>query len=130
MLMAGFKPQQSLSTSDTSVWTFGYGLGTARKLTRWLYLDLDLSSQHVSKGSFTNALSLLNKAYVGLDFQIAKKISIATGISLNGYMTRTTYSEYPELFTGFTPRIIYNENLNHNINLKMWWGAKVALRFL
>jgi hypothetical protein len=130
MLMAGFKPQQSLNPSDTSVWTFGYGLGTARKLTRWLYLDLDLSSQHVSRGSFTNALSLLNKAYIGLDFQVAKKFSIATGISLNGYMTRTTYSEYPELFTDYTPRIIYNENLNHDINLKMWWGAKVALRFL
>lgn len=130
MLMAGFKPQQSLNPSDSSVWTFGYGLGTARKLTRWLYLDLDLSSQHVNKGSFTNALSLLNKAYIGLDFQVAKKFSIATGISLNGYMTRTTYPEYPELFTDYTPRIIYNENLNHDINLKMWWGAKVALRFL
>lgn len=130
MIMAGFKPQQSLDIADTSVWTFGYGIGTARKLTRWLYLDLDLSSQHVSRGSFTNALSLLNKVYVGLDFQVAKKFSIATGITLNGYLTRTTYSEYPELFTGYTPRIIYNENLNHDINLKMWWGARVALRFL
>ena len=130
MLMAGFKPQQSLNPSDTSVWTFGYGLGTVRKLTRWLYLDLDLSSQHVNKGSFTNALSLLNKAYVCLDFQVAKKFSIATGITLNGFLTRTTYSEYPELFTDYTPRIIYDENLNHDINLKMWWGAKVALRFL
>ena len=130
MLMAGFKPQQSLNPSDTSVWTFGYGLGTARKLTRWLYLDLDLSSQHVNKGSFTNALSLLNKAYVCLDFQVAKKFSIATGITLNGFLTRTTYSEYPKLFTDYTPRIIYDENLNHDINLKMWWGAKVALRFL
>ena len=130
MLMAGFKPQQSLNPSDTSVWTFGYGLGTARKLTRWLYLDLDLSSQHISRGSFTNALSLLNKAYVGVDFQVAKKFSIATGITLNGFLTRTTYSEYPELFTDYTPKIIYDENLNHDINLKMWWGARVALRFL
>ncbi len=130
MIMAGFKPQQSLDVADTSVWTFGYGIGTARKLTRWLYLDLDLSSQHVNRGSFTNALSLLNKAYVGLDFQVAKKFSIATGITLNGFLTRTTYSEYPKLFTDYTPRIIYDENLNHDINLKMWWGAKVALRFL
>jgi len=124
MIMAGFKPEQSLAPSDTSVWTFGYGIGTARKLARWLYLDLDLSSQHVNRGSFTNALSLLNKAYVGLDFQVAKKFSIATGITLNGYMTRTTYSDYPTLFTDYKPKIIYDENLNHDINLKMWWGAK------
>ncbi len=130
MIMAGLKPKQSLSPADTSVWTFGYGLGTARKLTRWLYLDLDLSSQHINRGSFTNALSLLNKAYIGLDFQVAKKFSIATGISLNGYMTRTTFTDYPELFTDYKPKIIYDENLNHDINLKMWWGAKVALRFL
>lgn len=130
MIMAGFKPEQSLAPSDTSVWTFGYGVGTARKLARWLYLDLDLSSQHVNKGSFTNALSLLNKAYVGLDFQVAKKFSIATGITFNGYMTRTTYSDYPKLFTDYKPNIIYDENLNHDINLKMWWGARLALRFL
>jgi len=130
MITAGFKPEQSLAPADTSVWTFGYGLGTARKLTRWLYLDLDLSSQHVNRGSFTNALSLLNKAYAGLDFQVAKKFSIATGITLNGYMTRTTYSDYPELFTDYKPKIIYDENLNHDINLKMWWGARFALRFL
>jgi CarboxypepD_reg-like domain len=130
MISAGFKPQQSLDAADTSVWTFGYGLGSARKLTRWLYLDLDLSSQHINKGSFTNALSLLNKFYVGFDFQVAKKFSIATGITLNGYLTRTTYSDYPELFTDFKPRIISDQNLNNDINLKMWWGAKVALRFL
>lgn len=130
MISAGFKPQQSINPSDTSVWTFGYGIGTARKLSRWLYLDLDLSSQHVNRGSFTNALSLLNKAYVGLDFQIAKKFSIATGVTLNGYMTRTTYADYPQLFTDFTPNIFYNENLNPDINLKMWLGGKVALRFL
>lgn len=130
MITAGFKPEQSITPSDTSVWTFGYGIGTARKLSRWLYLDLDLSSQHINKGSFTEELSLLNKAYIGLDFQVAKKFSIATGITLNGYMTRTTFSDYPELFTDYKPRIIYDENLNNDINLKMWWGARIALRFL
>ncbi len=130
MIMAGFKPEQSLNTTDSSVWTFGYGVGTTRKITRWWYLDLDLSSQHINKGSFTNALSLLNKAYVGFDFQVAKKFSIATGITLNGYMTRTTFDDYPTLFTDYQPTIISERNLNHDINLKMWWGAKVALRFL
>lgn len=129
-LMVGFKPEQSVAPSDTSVWTFGYGIGTTRKFTKWWYLDLDLSSQHVNKGSFTDALSLLNKAYVGFDFQVAKKFSIATGITLNGYMTRTTFNDYPILFTDYSPKIISDQNLNHDINLKLWWGAKVALRFL
>jgi hypothetical protein len=130
MLMAGFKPQQSLQAGDTSVWHFGYGLGTTRKLTKWWLLDLDLSAQHINKGSFTNALSLLNKAYVGFDFQVAKKVSLATGVTLNGYLTRTTVTDYPTLFTDYQPKIISDSNVGNDLNLKMWLGAKVALRFL
>lgn len=130
MLMAGFKPQQSLDPADTSVWTFGYGLGITPKLNRWWYLDLDISSQHVNKGSFTDALSLLNKVYVGFDFQVAKKFSIATGVTFNGYLTSNTYTEYPTLFTDYQPKIVAEKNFSNDTNLKMWWGAKVALRFL
>ena len=130
MLMAGFKPQQSLDPADTSVWTFGYGLGITPKLNRWWYLDIDISSQHVNKGSFTDALSLLNKVYVGFDFHVAKKFSIATGVTFNGYLTSNTYTEYPTLFTDYQPKIVAERNFSNDTNLKMWWGAKVALRFL
>jgi len=130
MLMAGFKPQQSLDPADTSVWTFGYGLGITPKLNRWWYLDLDISSQHVNKGSFTDALSLLNMVYVGFDFQVAKKFSIATGVTFNGYLTSNSYTEYPTLFTDYHPKIVAERNFSNDTNLKMWWGAKVALRFL
>jgi len=130
MLMAGFKPQQSLDPADTSVWTFGYGLGITPKLNRWWYLDLDISSQHVNKGSFTDALSLLNKVYVGFDFQVAKKFSIATGVTFNGYLTSNSYTEYPTLFTDYHPKIVAERDFSNDTNLKMWWGAKVALRFL
>lgn len=130
MLMAGFKPQQSLDPADTSVWTFGYGLGITPKLNRWWYLDVDISSQHVNKGSFTDALSLLNKVYVGFDFQVAKKFSIATGVNFNGYLTSNSYTEYPTLFTDYHPKIVAEKNFSNDTNLKMWWGAKIALRFL
>jgi hypothetical protein len=129
-LMAGLKPTQSIEPTDTSVWTFGYGLGTSPRINRWLSIDIDLLSQHVNKGSFTDELSSLNKLYVGLDFQLAKKFSIATGITLNGYLTRPSYTDYPQLFTDFKPNIFYDENVGTDINLKMWLGAKIALRFL
>ncbi|MBK8289959.1 MAG: hypothetical protein IPK96_02385 [Flammeovirgaceae bacterium] len=129
-LMAGLKPTQSIEPTDTSVWTFGYGLGTSPRINRWLSIDIDLLSQHVNKGSFTDELSSLNKLYVGLDFQLAKKFSLATGITLNGYLTRPSYSDYPQLFTDFKPNIFYDENVGTDINLKMWLGAKIALRFL
>ncbi|MCW5912717.1 MAG: STN domain-containing protein [Cyclobacteriaceae bacterium] len=129
ILAAGFKPERSIAANDTSVWTFGYGLGTSRKLTRWWYLDFDIVSQHVNKGSFTNALSLLNKAYLGFDFQLAKKFSVSTGVTFNAYLTHSTFTDYPKMFTYYTPS-------NHSVkvgtdnNLSMWFGAKVGLRFL
>jgi hypothetical protein len=129
ILQAGFKPDKSLNASDTSVWHFGYGLGTARQITKWLYLNIDASAQHVSKGSFTNSLSLLNKIHLGFDFQVAKNFSLYAGATLNGYLTNNSYTDYPNLFTDYKPHIISDQTIGNN-NLKMWWGAKVALRFL
>lgn len=128
ILTAGFKPEKSLEANDTSVWTFGYGVGTSRKLTRWWYLDFDLTSQHVNKGSFTNALSLHNKAYLGFDFQLAKKFSLSTGVTFNAYLTRSTFTDYPKLFSYYTPTD-YSLKIKNN-NIAMWFGAKVGLRFL
>ena len=128
ILSAGMMPEQT--TDGKNVWTFGYGIGTAPKLTKWLYLNFDLTSQQVNKGSFTEELSLLNKFYTGFDFQVAKKFSIAIGATLNGYLTKTTFTDYPDLFTNYQPKIIHEETFSNNVNLKMWWGAKVGLRFL
>jgi hypothetical protein len=129
MIHAGFKPDKSINPGDSSVWTFGYGLGTARKISNKIFLNIDFSSQHVNKGSFTDALSLLNKINLGVDFQLTKGFSIYTGATLNGYLTDNDYTDYPTLFTDFKPNVFYDENINGN-NLKMWVGAKVALRFL
>jgi hypothetical protein len=130
MLHAGFKPDKSLNPGDSSVWTFGYGLGTARKISKKIFLNIDASSQHVNKGSFTNALSLLNKIHVGFDFQLTKGFSLYTGATLNGYLTNNEYTEYPTLFSDFKPNVFYDETVGTNNNLKMWVGGKVALRFL
>jgi hypothetical protein len=129
IIMAGFKPEQSVQANDTSIWTFGYGVGTSRKLTRWLYLDMDLTSQHVNKGGFTNAISLLNKAYLGFEFQFAKKFSLSTGLTFNAYLTRKSFTDYPEIFTYYTPAST-SVSIGTNNNLAMWFGAKVGLRFL
>jgi hypothetical protein len=83
----------------------------------------------VNKDGFTNSLSLLNKAYVGFDARLARQFSIAVGVTLNGYLTSKSYTQYPQLFTDFYPPIFSNQNLGENNNLKMWWGARVGLRF-
>ncbi|HEY5691099.1 MAG TPA: hypothetical protein VIS49_06565 [Cyclobacteriaceae bacterium] len=138
ILTAGLKPESldgsltpsSPTPTQENIWTFGYGLGTAPKITNWMYLNVDLTANHVNRGSFTNSVSLLSKLYVGLDFQLAKKFSITAGATLNGYLSDPTYAENPVLFTDFTPTIQKTHTFSNGNDLKMWWGAKVGIRFL
>jgi hypothetical protein len=110
-------------------WAMGYGIGTAPRLSNWLYLNFDLQSSHVSQGHLEESLSLLNKVYLGFDFQVSRKFSITAGATLNGYLTDRE-EEYPSIFSSYTPRIIYDEDVGDTSHLQMWWGWKVGLRFL
>lgn len=128
ILLAGMKPQPT--PAGENVWAYGYGLGTARKINRWLYVNLDATTQQVNKGSHTKALSLLNNLHVGFDFQWAKNFSIYAGATLNGYLTEKSFTDYPVLFNDYQPTIFYDRTVGNNNNLKMWLGWKVGLRFL
>jgi len=128
IISASIQPQES--ADKKTVWAFGYGLGTAPRLNRWLDLNIDFTSQHISKGDFTDELSTLNKVYLGFDFHLAKKFSITTGVTVNGYLTKSTYTEYPVLFTDYKPSMIYDHTYDNNTNFKLWLGGKVGIRFL
>lgn len=128
ILFAGIQPENTLN--NDYVWTFGYGLGTAPRLNRWIDFNFDATAQHINKGSFTNELSLLNKIHVGLDFRVTRKFSVYSGVTLNGYVTNTSYTDYPVLFTNYQPTIFHDQTFSNGTNLKMWWGARIGLRFL
>lgn len=127
ILFAGIKPDPA--PDNVNVWTSGYGLGTERRITERLRANIDITSQHISKGSFTHATNLLNKIHVGLDFSIRNKISIYAGATLNGYLTEKSFTDYPVLFSNQTPSIFYDHTVGSDRNLKVWLGWKVGLRF-
>lgn len=128
IILAGFQPGSDFGTSQ-GVWTFGYGVGSTQRIFRWLDLDLDLTSQHVNKGDFTPELASLNRLHLGGDFRLAKKFSLYVGGILNLYLTKTNYTNYPNLESDYSPHVIYERNFRNNVNMTGWWGAKVALRF-
>ena len=125
---AGAKP--STYKDDETLWTFGYGLGTAPKLSRKLFLNLDLTANQIVAGNSIEAVNLLNKIYVGFDYQAFRKMSLTFGATLNGHITKNSFDAYPPLFTDYQPDIFYTRDLGSNHNMKMWMGAKVGLRFL
>jgi hypothetical protein len=111
-----------------TLWTFGYGVGTAPRLTKGVALNLDITSSQIVAGKIEE-INLLNKVYGGFDFQITKGFSITAGITLNGQLTDSTYDSYPEIFADYVPKIIEERTYSNDLNLKMWWGAKVGIRF-
>jgi len=115
---------------ENPYWTFGYGLGTAPQITRWLSLNIDVTSNQIVVGQSIEAINLLNKLYLGVEVSPWKKIAFTAGVTLNGYVTDTTYGQYAELFTDYQPRIIRDQTFDNALNLKMWWGGKVGIRFL
>jgi hypothetical protein len=124
----GAKP--NTFAEDETFWSFGYGIGTAPRLAKWLSLNVDVTANQVIKGNTIDVVNLLNKVYVGAELRPAKKIAFIFGVTLNSYITDTAYGAYPDLFTDYTPDIISDRTYRNDINMKMWWGGKVGLRFL
>lgn len=128
ILTVGAKPGSF--DDDETYWTFGYGIGTAPRLSRTLSLNVDLSSNQVVYGNSIEAINMINKVYVGLEIQALKHVGIAFGVTLNGYVTDTTYDKYKPLFTDYTPHMLSDRTYSNDLNMKMWLGGKIGLRFL
>jgi hypothetical protein len=127
ILTVGAKPDSF--DKDQTYWTFGYGIGTAPKLSRTLSLNIDLTSSQVVFDQKIEAINMINKAYVGLEMQLMKYIGVTFGATFNAYVTDTTYDKYPSLFSDYTPHFISDRTYSNDLNMKTWWGAKVGLRF-
>jgi hypothetical protein len=128
ILMAGAKP----ATFKDSVthWYFGYGLGTAPRLTRNLFFNFDLTSSQIVQGKQIEKINLLNKFYVGIDYQLSRNFSLIAGVTLNAYITDTAYDGYRDIFNDVRPHMMVDHNYTQDdLNLKMWIGGKVGLRF-
>ncbi len=125
ILTAGIRPE----VADTTTWSFGYGVGTAPKLSKNLFLNIDVTSNQVARGNI-EALNLLNKLYLGLDYQIAKKFSIIAGATLNLHVYNADFINHAKLFTYYSPTIFSEGSFSNNSQYQMWWGGKVGIRFL
>lgn len=115
---------------EETYWTFGYGIGTAPRLSRTFSLNIDLTSNQVVYGKSIEAINMINKLYLGIEVQALKHVGVTFGVTLNSYVTDTTYDKYQPLFTDYKPHFISDRTYSNDINMKMWWGGKVGLRFL
>jgi hypothetical protein len=128
ILTAGLKPYTL--ENDLTMWTFGYGVGTAPRITDWFYLNFDLTSNQIMYNGNVDGTHLLNKLYLGFELKPSRHLGFTFGATLNGYLTKTTDAEQPTLFSDYEPKIIYDHTYSNAMNMKMWWGAKFGIRIL
>ncbi len=110
-----------------SIWTFGYGVGSALRLGKKWYLNLDLTAQQVQIDKTDYAYNLLTKSFVGVEYRFGKKFSIAAGPTINWYSSENNAATDPvwsrikqKTLASFTDGGYSNQ---------LWIGAKLALRF-
>ncbi|MEO8085182.1 MAG: STN and carboxypeptidase regulatory-like domain-containing protein [Bacteroidota bacterium] len=115
---------------ENPLWHYGYGLGTAVNLGKKWWLNFDLTAQQLLKGGTFEELNLLSKFNVTLDKSLAKKFTVAFGPTFNFYASNTTVPYYKSDFSKLPPYTFSNESYSNDLNIKMWVGGKVALRFL
>jgi hypothetical protein len=125
IVMAGIRP----GNFDHPLWTFGYGAGTMFGNPDRLSYNIDLTSQHVSKGDFSSFESQLCKLYFGVSKGIGSKTSISIGLTYNLFVTDTHDKNYKDEVSKIAPYTLTNDTYGNGINLKSWIGGKVGIRF-
>lgn len=110
-----------------SLLTFGYGVGSAIRLGRKLYLNLDLTAQQLQMDKTDYAFNLLTKSFLGIEYRFGKNFSVAAGPTINWYSSENNAATDPiwsrikqKTLSGSTDGAFGNQ---------LWIGGKLALRF-
>lgn len=124
ILFAGIRPE----INENVTWAFGYGLGTSPRLGKKTFLNIEVSSEQLNNGN-VQALNLINKLYVGGDYQISKKMGLFAGPTINFRVFDNSFDGHPDLFI-YTKTRIRNEKIySENISSQWWWGFRAGFRF-
>lgn len=125
MLFAGMRPEQA----DSTTWAFGYGIGFSPRMGQKTFLNIEFSSQQMNKGNVM-ALNLINRAYLGFDWQTTKGFGLYAGPTLNWRVYESDFTDHPDLFTYAEPKIISEYTYPvENLAGQLWFGVRAGLRF-
>ena len=125
IIFAGVRPDQA----DSVTWAFGYGLGTSPRLGRKTFLNIEVSSEQMVKGN-VEALNLINRVYLGFDYQPVKHFGIYAGPSLNWRVYDSSFNDHPVTFDYVTPKILSENVLPvENLASQLWFGFRAGVRF-
>jgi len=123
IFFAGIQPSGSQKR-----WTYGYGLGTAIRMNDKLFLGIDLTGQQVQFAETPETrMNIVSKLYLGLEWRIAPKFSIAAGPTVNMLTSDASASDFQQIRDSFGEKPLYSET-SGDVYSKLWIGARVSLK--
>lgn len=114
------------TNNKEKAYSFGYGLGTEIKVTNWLTINPEISSQYLYLGTW-DYNNNWNKFGLNFNFKINKWLAIYGGPTFNVY-----YTDQPAAIAGYKfviPGNNYHQFDLGNDKLKSWIGWNAGISF-
>jgi len=117
------------SRNGSSLFAWGYGLGTFVPLGKKTGLSVDGICYQVNEGEwFTDRLNLLNKLNFTASLKIMPHLSIYGGLSWNVVVSDITDEYGDRVVPGIAPWSVSDETYDDHINVRMYPGISAGIR--
>lgn len=117
-------------TGDYPLWCYGYGVGTSFSMGNKSKLFLDLQSHNIHRiESYSDFFNLHNKLTLSYHFQLFKHIAIAVGPSYNVLLVNEHLTPLGSQLKKIAPYHFYDKTTTNNMNIRMWIGGYLAIKF-
>lgn len=113
---------------NSDLWTYGYGLGSLIRTSKNSDLSIAISTQQTQRlGASEINLNLLNKFYIGFDYNLSRRFGFSIGPTLNLMVSDITDDDFNTTFDKLAPYTFLNQT-NNQTNVKMWVGGQLSVR--
>jgi hypothetical protein len=116
-----------LPFSRNGIFLFGYGVGTAPKLSNRVALNFDVTGHQVFQNRFKSEVNVLAKTFLGVDYNFLNKCSIFAGVTWNAYITDNDIDLLHSL--EYIPSGIREQQWGSSVTAHSWFGWKAGIRF-
>ena len=114
--------------SEPGIYTYGYGIGSALKLSRKWSFTFDVTAQQIQSADYSEiSVNMLNRFYAGVEFTLFSGMRICLGPTYNVLASDINSNHYYQIENILPADLLYDQT-HGEINIKTWVGLKASLK--
>lgn len=116
---------------STLYWGFGYGIGTKVQVNDKVHLNIEGLTYHINEDShYTHRLNSLNKLQILATIPMGNYMKMSVGPTWNVFVNEIDVNnEGRNELSQFAPYSVFNKTYNNDINIKMYPGFTLGVKF-